>query len=151
MKRIYQNLYRITKQNVIKTGIVTILSLTIILSGCSSPVTDESLIGEPESVSESEEPEYPGASEIISSLETAGYEVEQFETFEELNVEATRVKASKEEEYLDICFGTLSVDNSNAIAEYYMENYKQANLVNNDQAIFCYSSQTVLDDAGLWQ
>lgn len=120
--------------------IASLLLLTLLLSGCGSKSASE-LIEEKKS--------YPEPQEVISNLEENNYQVESYESFEDLGINAVRIKAVKDDEYLDICYDVLSEDDLNKIIEYYVENYKNYNLISNVDIVFCYSSEIVIENAGL--
>ncbi len=96
-----------------------------------------------------EERTYPEPDEVASSLEDAGFTVEKSESIAEAGVEATRVKAVKDDEYLDVCYNVASSDDMDKIVEYYTGNYKKYNLVSDDEVVYCYSSESVVESAGL--
>lgn len=96
-----------------------------------------------------EERTYPGPDEVAGSLEDAGFTVEKSESIAEAGVEATRVKAVKDDEYLDVCYNVASSDDMDKIVEYYTGNYKKYNLVSDDEVVYCYSSESVVESAGL--
>ncbi len=96
-----------------------------------------------------EERTYPEPDEVANSLEDAGFTVEKSESIAEAGVEATRVKAVKDDEYLDVCYNVASSDDMDKIVEYYTGNYKKYNLVSDDEVVYCYSSESVVESAGL--
>ncbi len=96
--------------------------------------------------------EFPTAEEVAESMEEQGYEVERFDSFEELDsLKTTRIKAVQGEKYLDICYGVETEDDINRIIDYYSSNYKNYNLFSNVDTVFCYSGQDVIQTAGLDQ
>lgn len=123
-----------------RVGTILLLLLAFALSGCGRHSTIEVI---------TEEKVYPEPDEVIGNLEAAGFEVESFGMFEELELETTRIKAVKGKEYLDICYHVPSEKDLDAIIEYYTDNYKQYNLVSNADIVFCYSGESVKTDAGL--
>lgn len=96
-----------------------------------------------------EEKTYPEPDTLADSLEAAGFTVEKAESVAETGVEASRITAVKDGEYLDICYDVASVDDMNTIVEYYTGNYKKYNLVSDDDVVYCYSSEAVIEAAGL--
>ena len=119
--------------------ITVLLFLTLLFSGCGSSPAD---------VTE-EKKDYPKSQEVINNLEENGYQVETFDTFEELGINTTRIKAVKDEEYLDVCYDVSSTDELNEIIEFYSSNYKKYNLISNVDMVFCYSSEVVIENSGL--
>lgn len=96
-----------------------------------------------------EERTYPDSDAVAGSLEDAGFTVEKSEGIAEIGVEATRIKAVNGNEYLDVCYNVASSDDMNKIVEYYTGNYKKYNLVSDNEVVYCYSSESVLESAGL--
>lgn len=125
----------------IKKHIVTIMLLIAFsLTGCGNQSTVK-LIEEKQT--------YPEPETVAANLEEAGFEVERFDSFEELGIEALRIKALKDDEYIDICYNVPSENDLDAVIEYYMGNYEKYNLVSNVDLVFCYSSENVVKEAGL--
>lgn len=96
-----------------------------------------------------EEKVYPEEKEVAASLEEAGFEVEQTDDFAELDLKVSRIKAVKGEEYLDLCYDVVSDEDSDRIVEYYSQSYQKYNLVVDEETVYCYSSESVLQSAGL--
>lgn len=114
--------------------------MMLALAGCGAQSTVEIV---------TEEKTYPEPDTVAESLEGSGFSVERFEKFEELGIDAVRVKAVNGDEYLDICYSVSSMEDMDAIVAYYTENYKQYNLVSDTDVVYCYSSESVEDMAGL--
>ena len=119
--------------------LLMVMSMTL-LSACG--------FGKAEEIPE-EKLGFPDSQEVINNLEENNYEVETFETFEDLGIQTTRIKAVKGEEYLDVCYDVASDDDINRIIEYYSDNYVNYNLISNVDIVICYSSESVVKDAGL--
>ncbi|MCM1266877.1 MAG: hypothetical protein NC302_03155 [Bacteroidales bacterium] len=96
-----------------------------------------------------DEKTYPDLDAVAESLEDAGFTVERAESVAEAGVEAERVKAVKGEEYLDICYNIASDEDRDKIVEFYTGNYQKYNLVSDDEVVYCYSSEWVLETVGL--
>ncbi len=123
-----------------KVGIVILAVVMLTLSGCGSrPVTED--VGR--------ESTYPEADEVAANLEAAGFAVESFESFEELGLNVSRIKAVNGEDYLDICYDVTSAEDIGRIEEHYQGSYEKYNLMSDDEMICCYSSESVLQSAGL--
>lgn len=120
--------------------IMVMMAAALALTGCGGQSTVKII---------QEEKTYPEPDTVADSLEAAGFTVEKSESLTDAGVEATRVKAVKDEEYLDICYNVASSDDMNKIVEYYTENYKKYNLVSDDDVVYCYSSEAVTEAAGL--
>lgn len=122
----------------------------LIFTGCGKSEESERLNAYlQENYSAPEEAGYPVPGEVVSALEEAGFEVEQYEEVGELGIKADRVRAVKDEQYLDICYGVADEQEAQDIMEYYIERYDKCNLMNNDGTVFCYSSESVAEQAGL--
>lgn len=121
----------------------TMILTMMILSGCGSKAPAEQ--------AKREEAPYPEANAIVSSLEEAGYDVEESDSFEELGISVTRITAVNGEEYLDLCYGVTSSADQDSIAAYYTntDSYRKYNLVSDGDTIYCYSSESVIESAGL--
>lgn len=142
---------KINNKNRKKTSAILLLLLAVNLSGCSNPAKVKELNAYlEEAYTETEEETYPQSDELTNRLEEAGYQTERFDSFDELGLDIDRVKASKDEQYLDICYNVANDEDVETIMDYYMEHYEKYNLVNNDGTVYCYSSETVMEDAGLW-
>lgn len=135
------------------TGITILLLLTFTLSftlsGCGKNGATQNGDGETmEYVPE--EKVYPEPDDVGDHLEAEGYEVERFDSFEELGIEVTRVKAEKDGKYLDVCYNAASIDDLNAIIEYYVGNYAQYNLMSDTDKgiVYCYSDESIVKDIG---
>lgn len=89
------------------------------------------------------------ADAVAESLESAGFEVERSGVFEGLDIETTRIKAVNGDDYLDICYHVPSADDMDEIVTYYTQNYKKYNLVSGTDVVYCYSSDSVEETAGL--
>ena len=96
-----------------------------------------------------EERTYTDPDTVAGSLEDAGFTVERSEGIAEIGVEATRIKAVNGNEYLDVCYNVASSDDMDKIVEYYTGNYKKYNLVSDNEVVYCYSNESVLESAGL--
>ena len=59
------------------------------------------------------------------------------------------IKAVIGEDYLDICYDVTSAEDIGRIEEYYQGSYEKYNLMSDDEMICCYSSESVLQSAGL--
>lgn len=117
-----------------------VLAVMFALAGCGAQSTVKIV---------EEEKTYPEPDTVVSSLEGAGFEVEKSENFDEIGVNATRIKAVSGEEYLDVCYNVSSADDMDKIVEYYTGSYKKYNLVSDDEVVYCYSSEAVIESAGL--
>ena len=95
------------------------------------------------------EESYPAPDELADALEAAEFSVERYEEIEELGITVDRVKTAKGEEYLDICYGVTDEQNVQDIMEYYIEQYDKCNIMTVKDAVFCYSSKDVAEQAGL--
>lgn len=102
-----------------------------------------------ENYSVPEEKEGPTSEELADALEQAGFSVEQYGEIEEIGITAVRVKAVKDKEYLDICYGVTDEQTVQDIMGYYIEQYDKCNIMTDKDAVFCYSSETVAKQAGL--
>lgn len=120
-------------------SIIVLVLMSFALSGCNNATVK---------VNTAET--YPTPDELVVNLENADFEVESFDSFEELEIETTRIKATKGKQYLDICYNVLSSEDSEEIAEYYKANYNNYKLVRNADIVFCCSSEYVKEVAGLW-
>ena len=141
-----------------KTGITVLLLLTFTLSfalsGCGKQETDENAAGNTGGGAIEYVPEekvYPEPDDVGDQLEDAGYDVERFDSFEELGIAVTRVKAEKDGKYLDICYNAASIDDLNTIIEYYVGSYAKYNLMSDTEKgiVYCYSDESIVKDIGL--
>ncbi len=123
-----------------KLGIAVLVMMMIALVGCGGQSTVKII---------EEERTYPEPDAVVSSLEDAGFTVEKSESIAEAGVEATRIKAVNGEEYLDVCYNVASSEDMDKIVEYYTGSYKKYNLVSDDKVVYCYSSESVVESAGL--
>lgn len=123
-----------------------ILAIAIVLPGCGS----EAAKAAAEQAKREEEP-YPEADAVVSALEEAGFEVEKSDNFGELGIDVTRITAVNGEEYLDLCYDIASSDDQDKIVAYYTgtDSYRNYNLVSDGDIVYCYSSETVVESAGL--
>lgn len=126
---------------------VMILAMAIAVSGCGGDTAAKEAA---EQAKREEEP-YPEADAIVSTLKEAGFEVEKSDSFEELGINVTRITAVNGEEYLDLCYDIASSDDQDKIVEYYTstDSYRNYNLVSDDNVVYCYSSESVIESAGL--
>ena len=136
--------------------IVSIVCLILIaaLTGCGDAKKAEeinSYLEENYSAPASQEETYPESESLLVILEEAGFTTEKFDRFEEIGIETERIKAAKDEEYLDICYNVSVEEDVQKIIEYYMQNYNKCNLLNDEGTIICYSSDSVMEQAGLNQ
>lgn len=135
--------------------IVSIVCLLFVaaLTGCGDAKKAEEINSylEENYSAPAQEESYPESESLLSILEEAGFTAEKFDRFEELGVETERIKAAKEEEYLDICYNVSGEENVQKIIEYYMQNYEKCNLLNDEGTIICYSSDSVIEQTGLKQ
>lgn len=123
-----------------------ILAVAIVLPGCGSEAAKMTA----EQAKREEEP-YPEADAVVSALEEAGFEVEKSDSFGELGIDVTRITAVNGEEYLDLCYDIASSDDQDKIVAYYTgtDSYRNYNLVSDGDIVYCYSSETVIESAGL--
>lgn len=122
----------------------------LILTGCGKSEEAKQLNAYlQENYSAPEEPGYPAPEVLVSVLEELGFTVERNDEVGELGIKADRVRAVKEEQYLDICYGVTDEQEAQDIMEYYMENYDKCNIMNDEATVFCYSSESVAKQAGL--
>lgn len=128
-----------------RTGAIIMAAVLAVLPGCGSSASAEA-----EQAKREEEP-YPAVEEIVSALEEAGYDVERSDSFAELGIEADRITAVNGEEYLDVCYDIASADDQDKIVAYYMntDSYRKYSLVSDDGIVYCYSSESVAECAGL--
>ena len=125
--------------------------LIAVVTGCSDAKQAEEINSYlEENYSAPEEETYPAAEDLMSRLEDAGFETEKSERFAELDIETVRIKATKDEQYLDICYNVSDEQDVQKIIDYYFQNYDRCNLTNNEGTVFCYSSDSVMEQAGLW-
>lgn len=135
----------------VKTLAAACILLMTILTGCSDAKQAKEINTYlEEHYSAPEEETYPVAEDLTARLEEAGFETTKTDRFEELDIETVRIKASKDEQYLDICYNVSDEQDVQKIIEYYMSNYDRCNLTNNEGTVFCYSSDSVMEQAGLW-
>lgn len=125
-----------------RKGVAVALVVMCALAGCGTDNGKEVEAAREERV-------YPEEKDVVACLEEAGFEVEQTEDFEELDLAVSRVRAVKDGEYLDLCYDVASEDDSDKIVEYYTQSYQKYNLVIDDETVYCYSSESVLQSAGL--
>ena len=123
-----------------KMGLAILLIMALALTGCGTQSTVKVI---------TEEKTYPEPDVVASSLESAGFTVERYDRFEEVEVAATRIKAVNGSDYLDICYYVGSDEDIDAVVEYYINNYKKYNLVSDTSVVYCYSGDDVVDIAGL--
>lgn len=123
-----------------KVGVVMLTVMMLTLSGCGVQSEAENV---------GRESTYPEADEVAANLEEAGFDVESLESFEELGLNVSRIKAVNGEDYLDICYEVPSAEDMGRIAEHYRGSYEKYNLMSDDEMICCYSSESVLQSAGL--
>ncbi len=123
-----------------KWMVAVLLVLLTVPAGCGARPTVEIV---------AEEKTYPEPDAVAESLESAGFEVERSEVFEGLDIETTRIKAVNGDDYLDICYHVPSADDMDEIVTYYTQNYKKYNLVSGTDVVYCYSSDSVEETAGL--
>ena len=88
--------------------------------------------------------------ELSGVLEEEGFSVEQYEEVGGLGITADRVKPVKDEEYLDICYGVMDEQDVQDIMEYYIEQYDKCSIMTGKDTVFCYSSEAVAKQAGLF-
>lgn len=123
-----------------KSCMILLLLIMLVIPGCGDQSTIKVV---------TEKKTYPELDEVASNLENAGFEVERYGSFEEAGVGATRIKAEKDDEYLDLCYDVESRTDLDTIINYYMGNYKRFNLVSDEDVVYCYSSDFVIESAGL--
>lgn len=153
-----RKILNITNTYLKKTGISILLLLTFTLlftlSGCGKndtmEVADKEVPDEDAAEYIPEGKVYPEPDDVGDYLEEEGYEVERFNSFEELEIDVTRVKAEKDGKYLDICYDVASLDDLNTIIEYYVGSYAQYNLVSDTEKgiVYCYSDESIVKDIG---
>lgn len=122
------------------------------LTGCSDArkaAEINSYLAENYSAPAEEEETYPEPDDLISTLEESGFTAEKFGSFEELGINTVRIKASEDEEYLDVCYNVSDEESAQKIIDYYIQNYDKCNLLNDEGTIICYSSESVIKQAGL--
>ena len=126
---------------------VMILAVAVAMSGCGNDTAAKEAV---EQAQREEEP-YPEADTVVSTLEEAGFAVEKSDSFEELGINVTRITAVNGEEYLDLCYDIASADDQDKIVGYYTstDSYRNYNLVSDDNVVYCYSSEYVIESAGL--
>lgn len=123
----------------------------VMLAGCSDTRQAEEINSYlEENYSAPEKETYPEADDLISRLEDAGFETTRADCFEELGISTVRIKAVKDDQYLDICYNVTDKENVQDIIDYYMQNYDRCNLTNSEGTVFCCSSDSVMEQAGLW-
>ena len=124
-----------------RKGVAAALAVMCMLAGCGGNNEEKVEAAREEQV-------YPEEKDVVASLEEAGFEVEQTDDFAELDLDVSRIRAVKGEEYLDLCYDVAS-DASDNIVEYYAQSYQKYNLVVDEETVYCYSSESVLQSAGL--
>ena len=138
------------KKTVLFAIITLVTALSFVCTGCGRSKEAEELNAYLEAnYSAPEEVGYPEAEELASALEELGFDVERNETVGELGIKTDRVTAVKDEQYLDICYGVTDEQDAEHIMDYYMENYDRCNIMNDRETVFCYSSESVAEQAGL--
>lgn len=126
--------------------------LMTVLTGCGDAkkaAEINSYLEENYSAPAEEEESYPEPEDLVSTLEESGFTAEKMDSFEELGIETVRIKASEDEEYLDVCYNVSDEESARKIIDYYMQNYDKCNLLNDEGTIICYSSDSVIKQAGL--
>lgn len=135
-----------TEDSMKKRRMCTALTLAalLILSGCGTDAAADEQ-------AKREEAPYPEADGVVSALEEAGFQVEQFSDFEELGINVTRITAVNGEECLEVCYDIASEDDRDKIVDYYTstDSYRKYSLVSDDEIVYCYSSESVARSAGL--
>lgn len=137
-----------------RIGSIVCLIFIAALTGCSDAKKAEeinSYLEENYSAPAPQEETFPESESLLGILKEAGFTAEKFDRFEELEVDTVRIKATKDEEYLDICYNVSGEEHIQKIMEYYMQNYDKCNLLNNEGTIICYSSDSVMEQTGLNQ
>lgn len=127
-----------------RIGTALTLAALLVLSGCGADAAAEEQ-------AKREETPYPQAAEVVSALEEAGFEVEQSDDFEELGINVTRITAINGEECLEVCYDIASEDDREKIVDYYTsaDRYRKYSLVSDDEIVYCYSSESMAESAGL--
>lgn len=130
--------------------ITLVIAASLALAGCGQSKEAKELNAYLEAnYSAPEEVGCPAPEELASALEEMGFEVERNEEVGELGIKTDRVTAVKDEQYLDICYGVTDEQEAADIMDYYIDNYDKCNIMNDGAAVFCYSSESVAEQAGL--
>ena len=138
------------KKNTVWFVMMLMIAALFLFTGCGKSKEAEQLNAYlEENYSAPEEKGYPAPDDLADALEAAEFSVERYEETEELGITADRVKAIKGEEYLDICYGVTDEQDVQDIMEYYIEQYDKCNIMTAKDAVVCYSSQAVAEQAGL--
>lgn len=110
-------------RKVIILSIIATIAIASITCSCGNKNSDT---GSSESIciSDGVEKIVPSKSELIKNVESAGYEVTEFDKIYDLQYPGERVLAKKGDQFIDICYG-LDTENAKKVFEYYEEKYDQ--------------------------
>ncbi len=138
------------KTNVLTKTTAAVIFAAAILTGCGESKQAEEINSYlAQNYTAPEEKGYPAPDELVSALEDAGYTVERCGKVEELDIETDRVKALKDSDYLDICYGVADEQAMQDIMQFYIETYDKCSIMSDEDVVFCYSSEKAAEEAGL--
>lgn len=90
----------------------------------------------------------PQKEELIQNLKDKGYELEYYDTVFDSDISCYRIYATKNNEFIDICYD-LTVENAKTAFDEYEKKYDKYYLMAmNGTFVYCISDKKVFKDAG---
>lgn len=90
----------------------------------------------------------PQKEQIIKNLEDKGYDIEYYDTVFDSGISCYRIYATKDNEFIDICYDLTEENAETAFYEYEKKYDKYYLMAMNGTFVYCISDKKVFKDAG---
>ena len=90
----------------------------------------------------------PQKEQIIKNLEDKGYDIEYYDTVFDSDISCYRIYATKNNEFIDICYDLTEENAETAFYEYEKKYDKYYLMAMNGTFVYCISDKKVFKDAG---
>ena len=90
----------------------------------------------------------PPKEQLIQNLEDKGYDIEYFDTVFDSDISCHRIYATKDNEFIDICYDLTKENAETAFYEYEKKYDKYYLMAMNGTFVYCISDKKVFKDAG---
>ena len=90
----------------------------------------------------------PQKEQLLQNLEDKGYDIEYYDTVFDSDIPCYRIYATKDNEFIDICYGLTEENAETAFYEYEKRYDKYYLMAMNGTFVYCISDKKVFKDAG---
>ena len=90
----------------------------------------------------------PQKEQLLQNLEDRGYDIEYYDTVFDSDISCYRIYATKDNEFIDICYDLTEENAETAFYEYENKYDKYYLMAMNGTFVYCISDRKVFEDAG---